>query len=82
MPNLQVGQFTYSRVYLRGVGDNTANALSQSAVAMNVDGVNVARTSQIGGNFYDVARIEVLKGPQGTLYGTECRGGRHQPHHQ
>src|SRR6185295_893063 len=39
VPNLQVGQFTYSRVYLRGVGDNTANALSQSAVAMNVDGV-------------------------------------------
>src|SRR5262245_28195601 len=53
VPNLQVGQFTYSRVYLRGIGDNTANALSQSAVAMNVDGVNVSRTSQIGGSFYD-----------------------------
>jgi iron complex outermembrane recepter protein len=75
VPNLQVGQFTYSRVYLRGIGDNTANALSQSAVAMNVDGVNVARTSQIGGNFYDVARIEVLKGPQGTLYGRNAAAG-------
>src|ERR1041384_4052745 len=31
VPNLQVGQFTYSRVYLRGIGDNTANVLSQSA---------------------------------------------------
>jgi len=75
VPNLQVGQFTYSRVYLRGIGDNTANALSQSAVAVNVDGVNVARTSQIGGNFYDVARIEVLKGPQGTLYGRNAAAG-------
>jgi iron complex outermembrane recepter protein len=75
VPNLQVGQFTYSRVYLRGIGDNTANALSQSAVAVNLDGVNVARTSQIGGNFYDVARIEVLKGPQGTLYGRNAAAG-------
>jgi iron complex outermembrane receptor protein len=75
VPNLQVGQFTYSRVYLRGIGDNTANALSQAAVAVNVDGVNVARSSQIGGNFYDVARIEVLKGPQGTLYGRNAAAG-------
>ena len=43
VPNLQVGQFTYSRVYLRGVGDNTATALAQSAVAMNVDGGHVTR---------------------------------------
>src|SRR5688500_3562695 len=36
VPDLPVGQFTYSRVYLRGIGDNTANVLSQSAVAVNL----------------------------------------------
>jgi iron complex outermembrane recepter protein len=75
VPNLQIGSFVFSRVYLRGVGDNTVNGFAQSAVAFNVDGVHVARATQFAGNFYDVARIEVLKGPQGTLYGRNASAG-------
>lgn len=75
VPNLQIGSFVFARIYLRGVGDNTVNGFAQSAVAVNVDGVHVARATQFAGNFYDIARIEVLKGPQGTLYGRNASAG-------
>lgn len=61
--------------YIRGVGDLSAFALSNPAIATNVDGVYVARPTATNGNFFDLARVEVLKGPQGTLYGRNASGG-------
>ncbi|HVI05709.1 MAG TPA: TonB-dependent receptor, partial [Sphingomicrobium sp.] len=86
VPALQVsnGNGAYSNFYIRGVGDFTGNALTESAVAFNYDGVYVARPSSTVGFFYDLDRVEVLKGPQGTLYGRNATGGAinvlpHQP---
>ena len=64
-----------SQIYIRGVGDFSQSSLASPGVAFNVDGVYVGRPDGVNGNFYDIERLEVLKGPQGTLYGRNSNGG-------
>lgn len=76
VPALQVGASGSTNIfYLRGVGTFAVNAFSDPAIAFNYDGVYVGRPSATTGVFYDLERIEVVKGPQGTLYGRNATGG-------
>jgi iron complex outermembrane recepter protein len=62
-------------LYLRGVGTLQGNAFGENPIAMNFGGVYIARPSSLSGMFYDLERVEVVKGPQGTLYGRNATGG-------
>lgn len=76
VPGLQIGAGgTATQIYIRGVGDASSNQLANPGVAFNVDGIYIGRPQAVGTTFFDVERVEVVKGPQGTLYGRNASGG-------
>jgi iron complex outermembrane receptor protein len=63
------------QTYLRGVGSFSTDASAESAIAYSINGVYISRPIGLGPIFFDLERIEVVKGPQGTLYGRNASGG-------
>ncbi|MHB1204681.1 MAG: TonB-dependent receptor [Rhodospirillaceae bacterium] len=62
-------------IFLRGIGNATFNANQAGPVGIHRDGVYQGSSVTYGFGLYDLDRVEVLKGPQGTLFGRNTTGG-------
>lgn len=77
VPSLTFSPFSPGQniVALRGVSSNDDGAGTDNSVAVFVDEVYLGRVSNINPEMFDIERVEVLRGPQGTLYGKNTTGG-------
>ena len=76
MPSVTFTQnSSFGQLSIRGIGTNAVNAGADPSSAMYLDGVYLARPAMAFADFLDLDRVEVLRGPQGTLYGRNAVGG-------
>lgn len=73
--NNNLGQSTALSIFIRGVGTTENLATADTAVGVYVDGVYVGRQSFNNLSLYDMESVEVIRGPQGVLYGRNTNGG-------
>ncbi|MEH6610320.1 MAG: TonB-dependent receptor [Halioglobus sp.] len=77
VPGLSVSYFSVGQpsIHMRGIGSNDDGAALDNSVVLFLDDIYIGRISTIDINVLDLERIEVLRGPQGTLYGKNAIGG-------
>ena len=77
IPSLSVQKFYRGapQIYLRGIGSNERGAGGDPSVGIFIDDVYVGRAAAAEFDYVNIERIEVLRGPQGTLYGKNVVGG-------
>jgi iron complex outermembrane receptor protein len=75
-PYVEIGvQEGNAEVFIRGIGSTNNTELGDPAVATHIDGVYIPRPRGVGSMVFDINRVEVNRGPQGTLYGRNSIGG-------
>lgn len=76
-PNFSIGQQspTQPELTIRGIGSTDREAGSERSVVVFIDHVYIGRAGASTFDFFDLERVEVLRGPQGTLYGRNVVGG-------
>jgi len=73
--NNNLATSTALSVFIRGVGTTENLATAETSVGVYVDGVYIARQGFNNLSLYDVESVEVIRGPQGVLYGRNTNGG-------
>lgn len=75
-PFVEIGQQENNlEVYVRGIGSNNNTELGDPATATHIDGVYIPRPRGVGAMFFDLERVELNRGPQGTLRGRNATAG-------
>lgn len=79
VPNIIIEQATGTssgaKIFMRGVGTDETIFTADPSVAIYIDDTYIARTTGAMFDMFDLERVEVLRGPQGTLYGRNAIGG-------
>jgi len=76
VPGVNIGRDVFGvNINIRGVTTTDTTSKGEQGIAYNVDGIFMGRPREQGLALFDIDRIEVLRGPQGTLYGKSSTGG-------
>lgn len=75
-PSVQISTYANNaNITIRGIGNTLLNAGADAGVAVHADGVYIGQSVLTLATLNDVERVEILRGPQGTLFGRNATGG-------